>query len=232
MTTPRQIQAWIVSVVLLLVTWNIHAQTVEYKEGQHFFLVPAELQESEESKDEQSGATIEVLEFFSYTCPACKQWEGFIKNWLERKAEDVVFRREHVIFSQSSVPLARAYYLAEDLKVLPKIHDRIFEAIHRYEINLTDEELLMQLFKNAAKVDNDTFKDKYWAQETQDRIRQGHRKVRTWQISATPTFVVGKKYVITTESAGRNPRKLFQIVDFLADKIRAESKKAKPVEST
>lgn len=209
----------------------MHAQTVEFKEGKHYFLLPAEPQDSEESKEEQPSDQIEVLEFFSYTCPACEQWEGFIKNWLQRKAEDVVFVREHVIFSQASIPLARAYYLAEDLKVLPKIHDRIFEAIHKFDIDLANEELLMKLFRNAAKVDNDTFKEKYWAQETQDRIKDGLRKVRKWQISATPTFVVGGKYVITTGSADKNPRKLFQIVDYLSDKIRADSKETKPVES-
>lgn len=233
MKKPSPLQICVACVVLLLATWGTHAQTVEYKEGKHYFLLPAKLTEAEEGVDGESNGEIEVLEFFSYSCPACEKYEGFIKNWEQRKSKDVVFRREHVIFSASSIPLARAYYLAEDLKVLPKIHDRIFEAIHKLDINLAaNEELIMKLFRSAAKVDNETFKEKYWAQETQDRIRTGNRKVSTWRISATPTFVVGEKYVVTTESSGRNPRRLFQIIDYLANKIRAESKATKPVEST
>ena len=233
MTRLSPFRLCITCAVLLASTWGIHAEDVEFKEGKHYFLLPAKLTEAEEAADVKSNDEIEVLEFFSYSCPACLNIEGFIKNWEQRKSKDVVFRREHVIFSASSIPLARAYYLAEDLKVLSKIHDKIFEAIHRHDINLAaNEELIMSLFRNAAKVDNDTFKEKYWAKETQDRIRAGNRKVTTWRISATPTFVVGEKYVVTTDSAGRNPRRMFQIIDYLADKIRAASKETKPIEST
>lgn len=222
---PRPHQLWLAGFIVFVATWFVHAQSNEYEEGKHFFLLPPPEEENAETTDADSQDEIEVLEFFSYSCPACERIEGFIKNWEDRQAKDVVFRREHVIFNASSVPLARAYYLAEELKVLPKIHDKIFEAIHKHRINLAaDENLLMQLFKNAAKVDSETFKEKYWARETEDQIREGNRKVATWRISATPTFVVDGKYVVTTESADRNPRTMFQIIEFLTDKIRGESK--------
>ena len=45
-----------------------------------------------------SGDKIEVLEVFWYGCPHCYDFEPFINDWLEKKHEDVVFRRMPGIF--------------------------------------------------------------------------------------------------------------------------------------
>lgn len=226
MTRFRSFQLWFSISCLLFLTLGIHAQSAKYKEGEHFFVLPDTTEETAKESDSDSGDEIEVIEFFSYSCKHCYRLQPFVKNWLERKPEDVVLRREHVIFNTQTIPLARAYYMAEELKVLSEIHDKIFEALHRHNMNISSESVLMQLFKGIAEVDSETFKEKYWSEETQDRIRAGNRKVSAWRILATPTLVVGGKYLVTTESAG-SQRRMFQVVDFLAEKIRKESKATK-----
>lgn len=201
-----------------------HAQSAEYKEGEHYFLLPDTIEESDNTTDAGPDGEIEVVEFFSYSCRHCFRFQAFIKNWLERKPEDVVLRREHVIFDTRTIPLARGYYIAEELKVLAEIHDKIFEALHRHNMNVATEAALMQLFKGLAKVDSETFKEKYWSEETQERIRAGNRRVTAWRISATPSLVVGGKYLVTTDAGSH--RKMLQVVDFLVEKIRKDSKKA------
>lgn len=201
---------------------GVHAQSAKYKEGEHFFVLPDSVEELDEGTDADSDGEIEVLEFFSYSCRHCYRLQPFVKNWLDRKPEDVVLRREHVIFNTKTIPLARAYYMAEELKVLSEMHDKIFEALHRHNMNISSESVLMQLFKGIAEVDSETFKEKYWSEETQDRIRAGNRKVSAWRISATPSLVVGGKYLVTTDAGSQ--RTMFQVVDFLVEKIRKESK--------
>lgn len=223
MTRLRPFQLWCGIVVLLLTIGSIHAQSAKYKEGEHFFLLPATTEELDQETEAESGDEIEVLEFFSYSCPHCFRLQPFVKNWLKGKPEDVVLRREHVIFNTRSIPLAKAYYMAEDLKVLSELHDKLFEAIHRHNMDITSEEALTQVFKAIAEVDSATFKEKFWAKEIEDQIREGNRKVSTWRISGTPSLVVGGKYLVTTESAERSHRRMFQIVDFLVEKIRKES---------
>lgn len=223
----RRFQLWFGIVILLLATGSIYAQAAKYKEGEHFFRLPATFKAPEEETDTKSSGDIEVIEFFSYSCRHCNRMQPFVKNWLERKPEDVVLQREHVIFNASSVPLARAYYIAEELKVLSDIHDKIFEVLHRHKVDIRSEEALVQLFKNVAKVDAETFKEKYWSEETQEQIKEGNRKVSSWRISGTPSLVVGGKYLVTTEGANGNHRRMFQIVDFLVEKIRKESKETK-----
>lgn len=204
---------------------GIHAQSAKYKEGEHFFVLPESVEELDEGSDADSDGEIEVVEFFSYSCPHCYRLQPFVKNWLERKSEDVVLRREHVVFNTKTIPLARAYYMAEELKVLSELHDKIFEALHRHNMNISSESVLMQLFKGIAEVDSETFKEKYWSEETQERIRAGNRRVSAWRISATPALVVGGKYLVTTEAGSQ--RRMFQVVDFLVEKIRKESKATK-----
>lgn len=224
MTRLRSFQLWF-GIACLLLASVVHAQSAKYKEGEHYFLLPDTIEESDKTTDADSDGEIEVVEFFSYSCPHCYRLQPFVKNWLERKSEDVVLRREHVVFNTKTIPLARAYYMAEELKVLSELHDKIFEALHRHNMNISSESVLMQLFKGLAKVDSETFKEKYWSEETQERIRAGNRRVSAWRISATPSLVVGGKYLVTTDAAG-SQRRMFQIVDFLVEKIRKESKKA------
>lgn len=233
MTKFQRLQLLIGIVILLFAAGSIHAQTAQYKEGEHFFLIPKKDDEAQEEETvRKPGDKIEVTEFFAYSCPSCNRMQPFVKNWLERKPEDVVLQREHIIFRPSSVPLARAYYIAEELKVLKEVHGKIFEAMHRHKEDVRSEEALAQLFRSLAKVDSETFKEKYWAEETQERIKEGNRKASSWRISATPTLVVDGKYRVTTEGAKASYRRMFQIVDFLVAKIRKESKESKePTES-
>ena len=74
---------------------------------------------------------VEVIEFFSYTCPHCYNLEPAAREWLKRKPDQVAFVRIAVSFSANWEPSARAYYAAEALGVLDKIHPRLFEAIHQ-----------------------------------------------------------------------------------------------------
>ena len=144
---------------------------------------------------------------------------------LRRKSTDVEFRREHVSWNNRSwTALARAFYVAQDLKLSSKIHDAMFEAIHKHKVNLGQERNLMQLFDNVADVDPETFKEKYWSDEIQARMRDVHTKDRVWRIAShgTPSMVVGGKYLVSKETVDGDNSKVMPIVDFLIEKIRSE----------
>ncbi|RMD71961.1 MAG: thiol:disulfide interchange protein DsbA/DsbL, partial [Gammaproteobacteria bacterium] len=80
----------------------------------------------------EDPSKIEVLEFFWYGCPHCYHAEPLVEAWLKRKPEDVVFRRMPAIFTNPLWELhARAYYTAEALGIVDKIHRPLFDAIHK-----------------------------------------------------------------------------------------------------
>src|ERR1051325_4055028 len=79
----------------------------------------------------ETGAKIEVIEFFWYGCPHCYALEPSVESWSKKLAADVVFRRVPAPLGQSWVPHAQAFYAFETLGVLPKVHRAFFDAIHK-----------------------------------------------------------------------------------------------------
>lgn len=209
-------------VLFLLGSVATYAQTSEYEEGTHFVRLPMQF---DSVKKDSSKDSIEVIEFFSYGCLHCYRIEPFINDWLKTKASDVEFRREHVSWKNRSwTALARAFYVAQDLKLSSKIHDAMFQAIHKHKVNLGREETLVKLFDNVADVDPETFKEKYWSDEIQARMRDVHTKDRVWRIAGhgTPSMVVGGKYLVSKETVDGDNSEVMPVVDFLIEKIRSE----------
>ena len=79
-----------------------------------------------------TGDKIEVLEFFWYGCSHCYEFEPVIEQWLDDKAEYIEFVRMPAVLGASWMPYARAYYVAQHLDVLDKIHRPLFDAILEY----------------------------------------------------------------------------------------------------
>ena len=77
-----------------------------------------------------SDDKIEVLELFWYGCPHCFHLEPELNAWLKHKPDDVVFVRVPAVLGPSWELLARAYYTADLLGALDKIHEPLFEHIH------------------------------------------------------------------------------------------------------
>ena len=208
----------VVSTVLVLLFGALSTPLVaqQYSEGEHYLAVPIP-QEAEPSDK------IEVIEFFSYGCIHCYRFETRLQQWLKNLPDDVEFRREHVIFQQSWVPLARAFYIAEKRGVLEEVHDDLFDAIHKHRVNMADEGNLRALFSNKADVEFDEFKGDYESFEIHNRLRASLTKMRAAQIDGVPTMLIDRRFVVTTDTA-RGAHRIISVVEFLVDKVREERK--------
>ncbi|MDP1717865.1 MAG: thiol:disulfide interchange protein DsbA/DsbL, partial [Burkholderiales bacterium] len=77
-----------------------------------------------------SGAKVEVLEFFWYGCPHCNTLQPSLKAWLKSKSADVEFKRVPAVFQDSWVPLTKAFYAIDAMGLNEKLHHDVFAAIH------------------------------------------------------------------------------------------------------
>src|SRR6478672_7162966 len=82
---------------------------------------------------------IEVTEFFWYGCPHCYHLEPSVVSWLQKKPDDVVFKRVPAVPSKSWESLAVVYYTLEAMGLLDKYHQKVFDAIHKDGQNLGNE---------------------------------------------------------------------------------------------
>jgi hypothetical protein len=79
---------------------------------------------------------IEVIEFFWYGCPHCYDFEPVLENWVKSLPKNVEFIRQPAVFSDLWGKHAKAYFTAEALGVVDKIHADFFDAIQNKNKNL------------------------------------------------------------------------------------------------
>jgi len=91
-----------------------------------------------------SGKKVEVVEFFSYACPHCADFQPALDDWLKRKPKDADFRMVPMVFKESWKAPAKLFYTLEAMGALEKMHRKVYDAIHKEN---------QQLFTDQAVID-------------------------------------------------------------------------------
>ena len=165
-----------------------------------------------------SGDKIEVLEVFWYGCPHCYDFEPFINEWLEKKPEDVVFRRMPGIFRKDWIPHAKAYFTAEKLNILNKIHSALFTAIHKEKKQIYDDSSIKKFFIKH-NVNKKEFKKAYESDEVDTKVKQAYVMGQRYKITGVPAIIVNGKYMVSGSTAG-SFENVTKIIDMLIEKER------------
>lgn len=200
--------------LLALLAWalplaGVHAAdppAPPFQEGKDYLRLPTPVPTAAPDK-------IEVIEFFSYTCPHCNDLESVVQEWLKRKPDNVVFVRIPVAFGATWEPGARAYYAAEALGVLDKMHQPLFDAIHREKRKLSTEDELAAFFAEHG-VAQDAFRKAYQSFQTETQLRRGNQSAQRYKVQGVPTVIVNGKYEVRSQ-------RMFEVVDFLIAKEAA-----------
>ena len=161
-----------------------------------------------------TGNKLEVREFFFYGCSHCFDLEPAVNGWLKRKPADVALVRTPAVFNAKWEVLARAYYVADELQMLDKIHAPIYSAIHIKNEKLDSQEALGKFFVRMGATQAQF--DAAWnSTRVNLSVKNAEVLARKYMIQGTPTLTVNGKYVVP--AAGE---RTFAIVDFLLGKER------------
>jgi len=162
---------------------------------------------------------IEVLELFWYGCPHCYHLESELDTWLKNKPDDVVFVRVPAILGPSWELYARAFYTAELLGVVDKIHKPLFDRIHKEKKPIRKLQQLKEFFI-AQGVSAQDFDDTYKSFAVITKTNRAKQASGLYGISGVPALVVNGKYRTSAREAGGN-REILEVVDFLVEQERA-----------
>ena len=219
-----KLKAILISVIAMLAT-VAQSQDVEYREFEHYREIPTRFETSDINSD-----TVVVTEMFSYICNHCFTFERDLENWLPKQDHTVKFVREHVIFSVTSLSLARAFYVAEELGVTEKIHIPMFTAIHVNGLRMNQLDLLVRLFEGRGETSAEDFRAAYNGFNVENRVRRSDALVRGWRIDSTPTMVVDGRY-IAGGTHTRTNREVLDVVDFLVKKVLEDRRSQRNADS-
>ncbi len=197
---PNPIRYLLLILLALPLTVNAADPTPPpFQEGKDYARLPTPVPPATPDK-------VEVVEMFWYGCPHCQDLEPVAQEWLKRKPENVVFIRIPVAFGANWEPGARAYYAAEALGVLDKLHQSLFDAFHqRRKLNTEDE---LAAFFAEHGIDQDAFRKAYRSFQTETQLRRGNQLAQRYGVKGVPAVIVNGKYDV------RSPR-IFEVVDFL-----------------
>jgi thiol:disulfide interchange protein DsbA len=162
----------------------------------------------------EGGGKVEVTEFFWYGCGHCYTLEPHLEKWAASAPKDVVFRRVPAIPSESWAQTAVIFYALEAMGELDKYHRKVFDAIHKDNVNLNNrrfrDEWLARQGVNLAK-----FLEVEKSFSVVTKLNRAKQLTAAYKVDGVPMLFVNGKYVTSSTHAGGDPSKVMAIVDQL-----------------
>ena len=228
----RSMTAVLASLVLMSAT-AAQAQ-MKWVAGKHYTNVPPQ-------RTQVPAGKIEVLEVFSYGCPACNQFRPVMKQiaaGLPKNAQ-LVYLPASWNAAENWPMFQRMYLTAQSLGVADKTHEAMYDAIwttgelgvvdqntRRLKTKLPSIEDAAKFYQRTAGVKPQDFVNASKSFGVDLKIKQAEAQIKAMEIGSTPTLVVAGKYRINNE-AFKTVDEIIEVVNFLAAKETAAAP-AKP----
>ena len=162
---------------------------------------------------------IEVIEFFWYGCPHCYAVEPAVNAWLKNKPADVVFKRIPT-YNESWAPMVVLYYTLDAMGVLPQYHQKVFDAIHKNNVNLNNKGKRDEWLK-ANGLDPAKYAEVEKSFSVVTNVNRAKQLAQSYKVDGVPRFFVNGKYWTGPELAGGEDRILL-VVDQMIGLARKE----------
>jgi thiol:disulfide interchange protein DsbA len=169
-----------------------------------------------------TGAKIEVIEFFWYGCPHCFAFEPALNAWVKKLPADVVFRRVPGQFAPIWIQHAKLFYALEAIGEEERVHKQVFDAIHVQRQSLdSDQAQIDWAVKNG--VDKTKITDALKSFGVAGKLKRAAQVVTNYGIDGVPALAINGKY-ITAPSMARGETKALATADYLINSERAKKR--------
>jgi thiol:disulfide interchange protein DsbA len=206
----------LVAVFLASLALSATAQMADPQEGNQYLRL-------RNPQPVETGKKIEVIEFFSYGCPHCGEFEPVLQGWLKTVPADVQFRRVPVMFQERWVPLAKIYYTLEALGEESRFSPEVFTALHGKGLPLWQDKTFFD-WAASQGLDRKKVEDMYNSFAINGKMNRAKQLAQTYNIQSVPTVIVDGKFITASDKVGTHAN-LPAAIDELIAKARAERPK-------
>ena len=162
---------------------------------------------------------VEVLEFFSYSCPHCYHLEPVLLEHIKKFPSDTYLRPVHVFWDENYFNLERIAAAVNSTHMKQEASLPIFEAIFEKHIDLSDPKIFKAWAAQQTSFNGTKLIQAYDSLEN-TAAAYGMKNLSTeYNIDETPLIIVGGKYRVKFPNgweAGMNT------VDELINQVRQE----------
>jgi thiol:disulfide interchange protein DsbA len=141
---------------------------------------------------------IEVIEFFSYICPFCKNFEPTFEAWVKTVPKDVTVRRVHVGWNMDGMPgepLQRIYYSLEALGQADALQTKVYTALQTEHKHLEQRDVLFAWVAQQG-IDRPKFEQAYQSFGVANQIQRANRTTDAYKIEGTPSLGIGGRFSV------------------------------------
>lgn len=164
---------------------------------------------------------IEVVEFFHYGCPHCRDFDPLVEAWRKKQAADVSFRQVPAIWDNPQLSaLARLFYAAEVSGELAAVHSQAFIAVQEQKRQLFTEEQVREWIEGKVG-DSAKFMAAYTSFGVNSMLQRADQLARAMRIQGVPTVAVDGRFLTSASMAGSHEAAL-KVVDQLIERVRKE----------
>jgi protein dithiol oxidoreductase (disulfide-forming) len=205
-----------------------------WQEGVHYFLV------AEPKPTGLPRGKVEVVEVFSYGCPACARFAPTMKQLVKELPKNVVVRYLHAdwLEAENWPTFQRAFVTAESLGVAAKADSALYDAIwrtgelavfdfktRRPKYFLPTIEEIGNFYERATGVPSSQFVATAKSAPIDEEIKAANDRIIALQADQTPTLVVNGKYRTHPTAAGGDTQ-VIQLVQWLVAKESPPGKRS------
>ncbi len=166
----------------------------------------------------EDASKIEVLEFFSYGCPHCADFNPLLVSWIAKQQGDVVVKKVPITFGRAAwANIAKLYYTLEITGDAHRLEKDIFNAIHVERQNLFEEKALTEWVVKKG-VDAKKFSETFNSFGVMSKVKRGDQMAQAYKITGVPALAIEGKYLV----GGRDFNDTLAIADGLIGKVRSE----------
>lgn len=228
----RFISTWLALAALGLATGTSYAQA--WKEGTNYFAV------NPPQPTTVPAGKVEVMEVFSYACPACNAFQPIMKQMKASLPANVqVVYLPAAFRPDEDWPMfQRAFFAAQALGIVDKTHDAMFNAVwntgelatmnqqtNRVKNPLPSIEDAAKFYARVAGVKPADFLAAARSFGVDAKMRMADAQIGAMQALSTPTIIVNGKYRLQMQDAG-GVSQLVELVKYLVAKESGQTRAA------
>ena len=213
----------------LLALFVVAARAADWTEGQDYYLItPAQASSVPAGK-------VEVLEVFSYGCPACNSFQPtlqLLKKNLPPNAQ-LAFLPAAFSAPEDWPMFQRAWFAAQALGIAERTHQQVYDAVwqtgelatfvpgtNRLKSPMPSIEDAARLYAHWTGIKAQDFLAMAHSFGVDMKMRGADAQILAMQVPSTPCIVVAGRYRVNNDAV-RAPGRLIELVRYLVAKAGA-----------
>jgi protein dithiol oxidoreductase (disulfide-forming) len=191
---------------------SAHAQGFRPQEGKDYLTLGKRV------PVDSAANTVEVIEFFWYSCPHCNAFEPTLESWIKTAPKHVSVKRTPVAFRDDFAPQQRLFYALEAMGKLDELHRKVFYAIHVEKQGINKDETIVE-WAGKQGLDKAKFAEVYKSFAVASKVRRATQLQDAFKVEGVPALGIAGRFYTDGSLAGSMERAL-AVAEYLIAEVR------------